>query len=379
MKNRVPQARSRRGAIAVFTAFVMIAVLSMVAFGVDMGFIMVARADLQRSADAAAHAGAMRLTEEGSNYTLISAARQAARDYVASNDVLHSAVTVSPNYFNTDPHGDIVVGKLDFDNPSGPLILGSPDEYNAVRVRVRRTQEQNGEVGLFFGRLLGRTGIELEASATAAVVRNVQGFRIPRSGANLPVLPLGISQTHWEAMLNAQTFDDWSWNSDGTISEGPDGIPEAVLFPNSLTSGNFGTLNIGHDQNSTSMLARQIREGLNSSDLNMYGGELKLDGSGQLSLTGDPGLSTSLKDDIGAVAGVPKIIPLYSQVAGTGNGSSFTVVKWVGVRIMSVNLSGSDKKLVIQPADIKTHGAIPGDVSGSQTSDQIYTPAVLVN
>ena len=380
MKRRTPNIHSRRrGAIAVFTAFVLIGVLSMVAFGVDMGVIMVARADLQRAADAAAHAGAMQLAEDGSTYQRISAAREAARDFVSHNEVLHSEVSASPNYLNADPDGDIVVGKMDFDNPSGPLILGSPTEYDAVRVRVRRSSDQNGAVGLFFGRLLGRGSVELEATATAAISRNARGFRIPRSGENLPILPLGISQASWEAMLNAQTFDDWSWNSDGTISAGPDNIPEAVLFPNKVASGNFGTLNIGTTSSGTATLARQVREGLNSSDLAMYGGELKLNNSGQLDLSGNPGLSASLKDDFVAVAGEPKIIPLFSQVSGTGNNASFTIVKWVGVRIMSVKLNGNNKKLVIQPADVKTHGVISGSVNGTQTSDQIYTPAVLVN
>ena len=44
----------RRGAIAVLSAFLMVGMLAMVALAIDVGYLQVARTQLQQSADAAA-------------------------------------------------------------------------------------------------------------------------------------------------------------------------------------------------------------------------------------------------------------------------------------------------------------------------------------
>ena len=51
---RQPRTKKRRGVIAVLTAIMLVVMLAMVAFAVDVGYLVLARSELQRSADAAA-------------------------------------------------------------------------------------------------------------------------------------------------------------------------------------------------------------------------------------------------------------------------------------------------------------------------------------
>lgn len=124
--------------------------------------------------------------------------------------------------------------------------------FNAVKVRVRRTQQQNGEVPFFFASVLGLDGVAAEAEATAALRNRIGGFKAPPSGENLPILPISMLEPTWDAlMLGETTDDDWSYDqNDGTVRSGGDDIPEAVLYPQSTGSpGNFGTVNIGPSSN----------------------------------------------------------------------------------------------------------------------------------
>jgi hypothetical protein len=349
----------------------------MVALAVDIGLLMIARTDVQRTADAAAHAGVLEYRASHDSSVAIANARLMSTAIAALNPVLNRNVSVSPNVAN-DSQGDIVVGRIDFDNPQNPMTWGDPDGYNAVRVRIRRTTGQNGEIPLFFAAILGRRSVPVEAVATAAIIKDVGGFRIPPSGENLPFLPLAISKEQWESLLSAEETDEWSWDDiTQTIQAGPDEIPEVVLFPTSTGSaGNYGTVNIGTSTNSNSHLSTQIRDGVSQADLDFHGGELKLDSNGQLTLMGNPGIDASLEDDLLSVAGQPRVIPLYETVEGPGANAEFTIVKFVGVRIMAVELQGGAKFVTIQPANITLKGVIQSPQAG--TSEQIYSPPVIV-
>ena len=372
--------RSRRkGAIAVLAACFLIVIIAIVAFAVDMGYVLVGKAELQRAADAAAHAAVLEYRSDDDLATTAVRIRNTASQYVEDNTVLNSSASVAKNWFNADNQGDLLLGRIDFAHPSAPMTFDDPAGYNAVRVRIRRSATRNGEVPLFFARVLGHQGVELDAEATAAIMQRVGGFKIPASGENIPFLPITIKQEYWDALLNNDQ-DDWSWDlTDQTISEKSDGIPEVTLFPNETGSaGNFGTVNVGTSANSTDNIAGQIRNGLTQSDLDYHGGTLELNSSGELNLTGDPGLSASLKDDLQAMAGKPRTIPLYREVAGTGNNAAFVITKFVGVRVMAVNLSSGDKFVSVQPANVTFKGIIQAESGSDDTSDNIYSPPVIV-
>ena len=83
-------------------------------------------------------------------------------------------------------------------------------------------------------------------------------------------------------------------------------------------------------------MSQQILNGVNKADLDYHGGELSLQPNGRLPLGGDTGISASIKDELSAIRGRPRIIPVYREVAGNGNNAIYTVVKFVGVRIVNV-------------------------------------------
>ena len=162
-------------------------------------------------------------------------------------------------------------------------------------------------------------------------------------------------------------------------SAGGDGWLEVNLYPQGTGSpGNRGTVDIGSNNNSTADIVRQILYGVSPADLAHYGGTLEFDSCGKLYLNGDTGISAGVKDDLADIKGQPRIIPIFSEVNGPGNNAIYTIVKWMGIRIMDVKLTGpmSQKHVTIQAAPVVGPGMVPSTTTG--TSSYVYSPAVLV-
>ncbi len=364
----------------------MVVMLGCLAFAIDIGTILAARTELQRSADSAALAAAWDLIDEGAfdgdaNLTAaISSARATAADYASYNAVRSDAPAVDQN-LNNLADGDVVVGYLaDPSSAGSALDLTDPSVFNAVKVRVQRTNQQNGEIGLFFARIFGITQASLEADATAVVSSQISGFQIPYDGSNVGILPFALDEDTWNDLVAGNTDDDWSWDeATQTITSGGDGILEANLYPQGTGSpGNRGTVDIGSSNNSTNDIARQIVHGASKSDLAYHGGSVELDSNGELFLNGDTGISAGVKDELASIKGEPRVIPIFRTVTGPGNNAVYKIVKFVGIRIMDVKLTGpaSKKYVMIQPAVMATKGAIP--TTEVNTSDLVFTPAYLV-
>jgi hypothetical protein len=220
----------------------------------------------------------------------------------------------------------------------------------------------------------------LRAEAIAGLVRDIKGFQAPSNGENLDILPYALDLETWNNFIANVGSDNYSWNSTTkTVSQGCDGKVEVNLFPQGTGSpGNRGTVDIGNSNNSTADIARQIVDGISSSDLAFHGGELKFNEQGTLTLNGDTGISAGVKDELTSIIGKPRIIPIFSSVTGNGNNAQYTIVKWQGIRIMAVKLTGSmsQKHVTIQIAPVLTTGVIPSTTSG--TSSYVYSPVVLV-
>ena len=90
------------------------------------------------------------------------------------------------------------------------------------------------------------------------------------------------------------------------------------------------------------------------------------------------GPNQSLQQPLG-VNGPEPVAELFSQVAGPGNNAQYTIVMFVGVRILDVKLTGSasSKRVIIQPANVITSGAIAGPPQET-TSYFVYTRPMLV-
>jgi len=375
--------RSRRGAIAVFALICMAFVFGFAALAVDLGLLYESQAECQRAADAAALASARELLDEerllGSVAMpgLAASARSQAAHY-ASLNVVHN---VNPTLDGT---GDVLVGNWDFNGVFA--TTGASTEWNSTQVTVHRDETRNGAISLSFARLFGHESKGLSAKSTAAFADRITGFQIPETGdGNVDLLPFALQINSWNGLNNGTvtTGDNYSYDPDtGAVSPGADGILELNLYPGAgatqLPPGNFGTVDIGSSNNSSADIARQILYGVNQSDLDYLGGTLQLGSDGTVILNGDTGLSAGFKDELEAIKGQPRTIPIFTTVSGNGNNANYTVVAFAGIRIMNVKLTGAmkSKEVIIQPAVVVDPGAIAGTASG--TSFYVYRPVQLV-
>jgi hypothetical protein len=384
------QRRPRRsGNILVLTALMMVVLFALVAFAVDLGYLHVVSTELQRSADAAALAAAWELlgsTAAGGG-TLPEGGVAAVQNSASQFSALNIVGARSPLLAESD----VQVGYLS--NPSDPNAVwqfDDPSRFNAVRVRIRKTSEINGEAPLFFARVLGATSCGMQGEATAAFLKGISGFQTPSDGSNLDILPFALDWETYEAAYgpdgteNNDGFqDNWTWvepgnGQPGYVTSGSDGIVEVNLFPQGTGSpGNRGTVDIGSSNNSTADLARQILYGISPADLAYHGGTLEFDENGELVLNGDTGISAGMKDELQSIIGKPRCIPLFTQVVGPGNNAMYTITGWMGVRILEVKLTGSmsSKRVIIQPAPCLMKGGIP---SADPQTSHVYSPVWLV-
>lgn len=387
----------RRGAIAVLAALMLVVVFAMVAFAVDVGYLVLARCEAQRTADAAAMAAAWELVNDdfyvGEVEDNHDAARVSAIQYAQLNKFGNATPTLDGNWTNSSS-GDIVMGRLT--NPSDPLsnlALGNSENYNAVRIKIRRTSRKNGEVPFFFANVLGVTSAAITAEATAAFMNDISGFRVTETSGNSSLMPFVIHEDTWDDYLRhpGRFSDGYSYNeSSDSVNSGGDGKPEIRMFAQGppgnsgnngnsgqLAPGNFGTVDIGNVNNSAPDLLRQIREGPSMADLNVHGGELSLDPvTNTVNLNGDTGMTVSMKDALAEIVGQPRTIMLYREVVESGNNANFTISGFVGVTVVNFALTGSDQHILIQPTTVVDRTAISTDIEG--TSHYVSQPARLV-
>ena len=386
MTNRRSYLRSanpRRGAISVLAAFMSVMVLGMVAFAVDVGYVLSSKQELQRSADAAALAAcweyAKGMSQGNTPTQAMASGRIAAVQYAGDNSVGGVNPDINQNTSNSGS-GDLVFGHMaNLYDPDSSLATGTPNLFNAVRLKVRRDSTLNGETPFFFARIFGLTGQGLDAEATAGYLRNIGGVKTPVDGGNIEILPYSLDWDTWAALLAGSATDQWKWNaSTQTITAGTDGVKEVNLFPQGTGSpGNRGTVDIGGSNNSTADIARQIVYGISPEDMEHHDGTLEFDENGELELNGDTGISAGVKDELASIKGKPRLIPIFSTVMGPGNNAQYTIVHWAGIRIMDVKLTGamSQKRVIIQPCPMVVQGVVP---SSGETSSYVYSPVVLV-
>ena len=218
----------------------------------------------------------------------------------------------------------------------------------------------------------------MEASATVAFANRIAGFRSHPAHSTTSLLPLTLKIEDWRDLLAYGCDDQWKYDPrDGSVTPGQDGIPELNMYPVSSGAGNWGTVDIGTHDNSTSDLVRQIEEGVSRADLDAMGGAIVLDRyTGLFLVNGDTGISAGIKSAIGKIVGNPRTIPLYVHCEGTGNTMNYQIGGFAGIRIVDVSLTGNNKYVRIQPAFVVD----PTAVSQSWVQDSYYVvqPARLV-
>ena len=380
---------SRRGNILVLTAGSLVMVFAFTAFTVDVGYITLTKAELEKSCDAAALAAAIELADGFGPGKLVTSsqaetnARAAAVAVAAANRAggLQSAYA--------DSARDVRVGRYSWDEASGTYIKEwGVAPYNMVEVTLRRDQagSANGDspLDLFFAPVIGHDEAHVFARSVSALQAG-GGFRkIP--GQNISILPITLDVGTWDNLINHGIgTDNYRYNpSTKTVTAGSDGIKEVNLYPEAnvdLPPGNRGTVDFGSMGNSTADISRQILHGLNDADWAALADqgieELRWD-TEPLVINGDTGLSAGIKDELDAIKGMPRAIPLFIDVSGPGNNAMYTIVRFVGIRVMYVQLTGkpATKRVIVQPAPFSDFSVIPAQVE--VTDDMIFSSAGLI-
>jgi Flp pilus assembly protein TadG len=140
---------SRRAAITVLAAVLMIVMLGFVAFGIDVGYMTVVKTQLQVAADSAAMAAAANMG--GTQTNMVSAAQQYAGYHKAGGSTV--GLTSS----------DIQYGIWDSNTRT---FSSSSQMGNAIKVTARR-DDTTGSNKTFFGRIFGVNSFNISASAVA--------------------------------------------------------------------------------------------------------------------------------------------------------------------------------------------------------------------
>ena len=343
----------------ILVAMLTIPMLAMVAFSVDYGYLLKVRTDLQRCADATALAAVQDLIPTANGSQDLAAVRAAIRTYAAEN--FDNAFLISD--------ADIEIGRFDPATIYSKVTLLKSGTYDAVRVTLRRDGQVNPNVTLFFAPILGIQEAPVVATSTAVL----QKARIMPPGAD--VLPMAIPQNVWESL---KPNDPWIGYGDGKMADGSGNeIP-----------GNWGTLDIGHESNSTSDLGNQMVNGLNQGDLDSLYSDNRLqtnssiDSTQSVLLEADTGISTGMKASVRAIHGKSKIVPIFDFVqGGGGNILEYHVVAWGVVEVVDSGWAGAKntfvqlRKAYLYDGDLWAHADL------GNTTDIIksaYTSPVLV-
>lgn len=385
LKLAAKRLQSRRcGGIIVMAALTLTLIFAFAAFSVDVGLITLVKCQLQNAADGSALAAAQELVEPLSQGTS-SGTFETLAALVAATTAAKDVALHNPSGFGTPTvlvPGDIVFGNRSWDDAAGEWVINwGSAPFNAVRVKARRLETRQNALPLLFAPVINHQSSDLTQQATAALM---PGTGISSGGGgNAPILPFAVDLDSWNAFASATSPDDWSYDPvSGSVSAGPDGIPEFHIFPNqpntSLPSGNRGTINIGDNNNSTNVLRRQIREGINQAEMNYHGGSIDF-ANGPISFTGDTGLSASMQSDLQMIYGESRALVLFTEVSGNGANAVYTTVRFAGARVMYAKLTGpmSKKAVVVQPASLFDSKVIAGPTD-TTLPGTIYTKPRLV-
>ena len=390
---------NRRGAILVLTAVIMVFLLTIAAFAVDLGYIATTKTELQSAADGAALAGAIEMVDglgssplksQSQMQTAAKAAAVAVAQKNGNGDL--TATYLDPNQYLRFGRTTWNVTTKRWDKTWGTTPA------NIVEVVAHRdavgSSQGNKSLSLFFAPVMGKKSANLSTNAVAGVLPGA-GFKIAAgSTTKFGALPIACDETSWNALIAGTGSDSYSYNpNNGVVSSGADGVKELNIYPDpnaNLPSGNRGTVDLGNPNNSTNDLKRQILEGLNESDLSYFPNNTIRTDTGPVILNGDTGISAGIKANLDAIKGQPRLMPIFTIVGsleqatsgvmtgkkGSGNNVYYRVIKFVGVRIVFVELTGNNKRVIIQPATFSSSAVIPS--KSPIATDSYFTKPHLI-
>jgi hypothetical protein len=347
----------------VLSAFALVIALAFVAFAVDVAYLAYTKAQLQNVADAAALAACLELKDGlGLRPTLKPPAvvvngRSAAETVAA----LHSAGPRSSVSLGSS--ANVTFGTGTFRPGQGWSLISGGSPFNTVEVVTGFDGQAMDRLPLFFAPVLGVRHAEIRAQATAGMMP-ASGFALPPGDPRtVPVLPFTFDLPSWLVVESGVGQDAWGYDPvTRKPVPGGDLIPEFNLYPDwtrPRPSGNLGIVSLGAPQTDTPTVRRWILNGPNGNDLAYFGGQI---GNQQcpLELSGVPGLRATLEAELKQILGQTRVIPIFTAYAGSGSQATYSIERFVGVRILDVVLTGPGKHLTVQPAAVVHSTATPG-------------------
>ncbi len=390
MKPTHDRKRRRLGGITPLAALLMVVLVGMLAFSIDMGYVVTVRAELQNAADAAALAGAQQLQTLYVSYYSPGQTNKLAYYQTATGS------TVGPNgetppltsaqqfalknlaggVYVQVPASDVSFSY--YDGVNAPIPAQYPNVFpNTVTVTTRRDNTANSPLGLFFAQVFGWSSINLTATASATIYsgdgggNSYAGLGLQNVSNNSStnyvsphILPVGLDVNVW------QQFYKTGKSPDGNIYTGPNGLPQLQVYPTTTnTPGSFGLIDVGVPSNNAPAFRNWIDSGQTPNDITFLVSNNLVPvtpTSPELWKCG-PGLKSTLLTNFQSQMGVSNLIPLfvpanwgsngwgstgYVAEVGTGQNAQYAVVGFVGVTISTASGSGNNMNISIQPSAI---------------------------
>jgi hypothetical protein len=376
MKLPSVQRTRRPGAIAPLAALTLLIVVAMVAFCVDMAFIVETEAELQTVADASALAAVQQLMGDSQHQngiiqyylpgqtnqatimqTAMANARSAASACAASNTaggLTNLALSDADIEFGiTSANGVYTALPTAIAQAVG---IGFP---NTVKVTVRRDGQTNSSVNLFFAPAIGTSSVNLAASAAATIYTGtVDGFQ-NNFGQYSGILPVTYDVNFWNNFLAT------GQGPDGSLSWSPSGTLQLQVYPSIKFTGDFGLLSLDQSNDGASTVSGWIDNGVSQSDLQQeYNANLLPLSSHdptQWNWKGTSGLTTDAIHTLSYAVGNYYLLPLFKPVdagvpnpltyqpgVGTGTNYNYNIVQFVGVQVTYVD----NKSVYVQPTNV---------------------------
>jgi hypothetical protein len=367
--------RIRPGAIAPLAALTLLIVVAMVAFCVDIAFIVETETELQTVADASALAAVQQLMGDSQHQngiiqyylpgqtnqayvlqTAMANARSAARACAASNTaggMTNLALSDADIEFGiTSANGVYTALPTAIAQAVG---IGFP---NTVKVIVRRDSQANGSLNLFFAPAIGTRSVDLAASAAATIYTGtIDGFQ-NNFGKYSGILPVTYDINHWNNFMATGLAPD------GSLSM-LNGAAQLQVYPSIKYTGDFGMLSLDQSSDGASTISGWVDNGVPQSDLQQeYNANLlplSAHDPTQWNWKGNSGLKTddihALSDAVGNYYLLPLFTPVdagvpnpltYQPGVGTGTNYNYNIVQFVGVQVTYVD----NKGVYVQPTNI---------------------------
>jgi Flp pilus assembly protein TadG len=309
----------RRGVVTVLVAFLTVPFLGMVAFAVDIAWIVQSRSDLQNAADSAALAGAEQLMNGFVQYSLPGQTQQST--ILTTSET--SAKTFAKNFAGYNTAGgvqslvlndaDIQFGFTDAQNnfTAAPTYAGFP---NTVKVTLRLDSQANGKLKLFFAPVFGLSSTSVTATAAATIFTgNIVSFQ-SHPGAHTAVLPMTLDVNAWN------TYTQTGVSSDGTVKSNANGAPQLQVYPSpNLAPGNFGMFSLDDSSNSSSAIDNWITNGMTDTEISLLKGANLIPLQQPNPKLWDWKGATGFKsDDLNTLSvGTSFLLPVFEPVVGT--------------------------------------------------------------